>query len=319
MSANREFKASFFNFLFSDTEVLRELYSALEGISLPPDIPVTINTLENILSGGRVNDISFEIGGRLVVLIEHQSTINPNMALRLLMYIARLYERLIGGRRSVYASQRIALPRPEFFLLYNGEDPCPDEQVYRLSDAFLDLSGIAVADSGVPSLELMVKVLNINQGRNEGIARGCKTLAGYQAFVAKAREYIRRGYGLENALKKTVLYCREHDILKETLEQHEKEVIGMLATEWNWEDALAVRFEEGMERGIEQGFDQGMERGIEQGMAEGMERGIEQGFDQGREEGIGDVARKLRAMGIPAEQISAATGLDIETIESLMG
>ena len=139
MKANRELKDSLFSFLFSDTEVLRELYSALEGVSLPDDIPITINTLRNILTRGRLNDISFEIGGKLVVLIEHQSTINLNMALRLLMYIARLYERLVGGR-DLYASKQIALPRPEFFVLYNGEAPCPDEQVYRLSDAFLDPS-----------------------------------------------------------------------------------------------------------------------------------------------------------------------------------
>ena len=88
MSANVKFKASLFTFLFSEPEVLRELYSALEGVSLPPDVPVTINTLEDVLFMDRVNDISFEIGGKLVVLIEHQSTINPNIALRLLMYIA---------------------------------------------------------------------------------------------------------------------------------------------------------------------------------------------------------------------------------------
>jgi hypothetical protein len=28
----------------------------------------------------RINDLSFEIGGKAVALIEHQSTINPNMA-----------------------------------------------------------------------------------------------------------------------------------------------------------------------------------------------------------------------------------------------
>ena len=43
-----------------------------------------------------INDISFEIGGKLVVLIEHQSTINPNMALRLLMYIGRVYEKILN-------------------------------------------------------------------------------------------------------------------------------------------------------------------------------------------------------------------------------
>jgi hypothetical protein len=43
----------------------------------------------------KVNDISFEIGGKLVVLIEHQSTINPNMPFRLLMYISRVYEKIM--------------------------------------------------------------------------------------------------------------------------------------------------------------------------------------------------------------------------------
>jgi len=294
MSANTKFKASLFTFLFSDTEVLRELYSALEGISLPPDIPVTINTLENVLFMGRVNDISFEIGGKLVVLIEHQSTINPNMALRLLMYIARLYERLIGDR-DLYATKQIALPRPEFFVLYNGEAPYPDEQVCRLSDAFLDPSEFTATGRDGPVLELVVKVLNINKGRNEGIAKGCKTLAGYQAFVAKAREYVKRGDGLEEALKKAVLYCREHDILKEFLKRHAREVINMLTTEWNLEDAKAVWFEEGMEMGTE--------RGMEQGMKQGME----------------EAARNALAKGLPIEIIHDITGLDIETIERLAG
>ena len=82
MNANTKYKDSVFSFLFSDPDVLRELYCALEDVSLPPDIPITINTLKDVLFMDRVNDISFEIGGKLVVLIEHQSTINPNMALR---------------------------------------------------------------------------------------------------------------------------------------------------------------------------------------------------------------------------------------------
>ena len=73
MSANARFKDSLFTFLFSEPDVLRDLYSALEGVSLPTDVPVTINTLEDVLFMGRVNDISFEIGGKLVVLIEHHA------------------------------------------------------------------------------------------------------------------------------------------------------------------------------------------------------------------------------------------------------
>ena len=76
MTINTKYKSSVFSLLFSDPDTLRELYCALEGIALPDDMPVTINTLNDALFMDRVNDISFEIGGKLVVLLEHQSTVN---------------------------------------------------------------------------------------------------------------------------------------------------------------------------------------------------------------------------------------------------
>jgi hypothetical protein len=95
---SRTYKDSVFSLLFSDPDALRELYGAIEGVSLGPSVPVKINTLEGALFMERINDISFEIAGKVVVLIEHQSTINPNMALRLLMYIARVYEKIIDNK-----------------------------------------------------------------------------------------------------------------------------------------------------------------------------------------------------------------------------
>ena len=124
--------------LFSDPDLLRELYCALDGVSLPKDVPVTINTLEDVLFMDFINDVSFEIDGKLVVLIEHQSTINPNMALRLLMYIGRVYEKIID-EKNVYSGKPLKIPRPEFFVLYNGVEPYPDEKIYRLSEAFEEL------------------------------------------------------------------------------------------------------------------------------------------------------------------------------------
>ena len=73
MGANAKYKDSVFSFLFSDPQVLKELYCALENVTLPPDTQVTINTLEDVLFMGKVNDISFEIDNKLVVLVEHQS------------------------------------------------------------------------------------------------------------------------------------------------------------------------------------------------------------------------------------------------------
>jgi len=270
--------------LFSDPALLRELYCALGGVSLPPDVPVSINTLENVLFMDFINDISFEIGGKLVVLIEHQSTINPNMALRLLMYVARVYEKITDGR-NIYSGKRLSIPRPEFFVLYNGTDPFPDEQVLRLSGAFEELKTLGLAEKDSPSLELVVKVININEGRNQTIADRCKKLAEYSAFVAKARAFEKELGSREEAIKSAIKYCQKHDILKEFLKLHAAEVLGMLFTEWKLEDAIAVAREEA--------------------------------WEDGRADEKLKIARNLLAKGSTPEFVREITGLDIDTIREL--
>jgi len=169
-------------------------------------VPVTINTLENVLFMELINDISFEIGGKLVVLIEHQSSVNQNMPLWLLMYI---------------------------------------------------------------------------EGRNDAIARRCRKLAEYSAFIAKAREFERELGDREEALKATINYCREHDILKEFLEKHATEVISMLITEWNTDEAKKVWYEEGGEEEREK------------------------------------IVKNALAKGYPLDTIHAIIGLDMETIRDI--
>jgi len=296
MDANTKYKDSVFSFLFSDPDLLRELYCALEGVDLPPDAPVIINTLQNVLFMGINNDISFEICGKLVVLIEHQSTINPNMALRLLMYIARVYEKIVGDR-NIYTSRLVPIPRPEFFVLYNGAAPFPDEQTFKLSDAFEKAGLIGLTEKEGAALELVVKAININEGRNEVLLKKCKTLAGYSAFVARMREFEKECGDRTEAMTRAVRYCRDHDILKEFFEQNAAEVMNMLITEWNLEDAQKVWYEDGVEDGIE--------------------RGIEKGIEKGREEGRESVARNALAKGLTPELICSITGLDMETIKSL--
>ena len=126
MGSNIRYKNSVFYLLFSHNDALRKLYSALKGLSLPPDVPVELNTLSDVLYMGQINDISFTIGNRLVIVIEHQSTINPNMPLRLLLYIARIYEKIVE-RRNLYKSSLEKIPTPEFIVLYNGTKPYPDQ------------------------------------------------------------------------------------------------------------------------------------------------------------------------------------------------
>ena len=143
----------------------------------------------------------------------------------------------------------------------------------------------------------MLKVININKGRNKEIAKRCKTLAEYSAFIEKVREFEKESKNREEAMKKAIIYCCEQDILKEFLEQNGTEVMNMLITEWKMEDALVVRYEEGLE--------------------DGLEKGMEKGREEGREEGKEEIARKALAEGVSFELIQSITGLDIEVIKSL--
>jgi hypothetical protein len=248
MPAKRKFKDSMFTSLFSDKERLLELYNAIEGTSYKDPSLISINTLEGILFPDRLNDISFTIGGKVVVLIEHQSSINENMPLRMLIYITKVYE-LIINPKAIYNEDLIKIPRPEFIVLYNGLEEYPKEKILNLSDAF-ERSG----REKNPALELSVRVLNINKGHNLKLEQKSKNLAGYSAFVAQVREFQSKGYSLKEALKKAVVYCINKDILKDYLKLHSSEVINMLYTEFKLRDAKAVWKAEAEAKGMKKVF-----------------------------------------------------------------
>jgi len=294
MDLNNSYKSSVFSFIFSNPDILRELYCALENVTLPKDTPVVINTLNEVMFMDRINDISFEIAGKLVVLIEHQSTVNPNMALRLLIYAARIYEKITDAKK-IYSEIKMKIPRPEFFVLYNGEAPFPDVKTEKLSDMFETTEGLNLPEKTVPALELVVKTFNINEGKNEAIIRKCKTLAHYSALIAKEREFGKEGYNRREAVKKAVYYCRNHDIMREFLEENASEVMNMLMTEWNWDDAKQVWQEEAHEKGHAEGREEGLQQGHEQGMQQGREEEREKVlalFEQGLS--LEEVKQRLR-------------------------
>ena len=201
------------------------------------------------------------------------------------MYIGRVYEKIIGDNKNIYRNKKLLIPRPEFFVLYNGSSMFPDKQILKLSESFEYVSSLGLNDKKPPALDLVVKIINISRGRNEEIIKRCKTLAGYSAFVGKVQEYEKEIQNREEAIRKAVKYCLEQNILKDFFTQNATEVINMLMTEWKWEDALAVRYEEGRE--------------------------------EGREEGLEITARNALAEGLPIESIKRITGLDIEAIKQL--
>ena len=89
-----------------------ELYNALSGSNYTPEIKIEINTLQGVLFLDAMNDISFTLDDKIVILIEHQSTICENVPLRLLSYIAKVYEKLTD-KKAVYRQKLVKIPRPE--------------------------------------------------------------------------------------------------------------------------------------------------------------------------------------------------------------
>jgi len=251
---NVRHKNSVFTLLFSDPDALRELYSAIGGVNLPLDIPIDINTLSNVLYMGKLNDVSFTIDNRLVVLIEHQSTINENMPIRLLIYISDVYKKIID-RKKLYQKKLEKIPKPEFIVLYNGNEPYPDHKELRLSEAFKKVEGLKAVTENLP-LELVVQVYNINLGHNSQILEKSKTLGGYSVFIDKINEYKKNNLSLEESMKTAIKYCVENDILRNFLEKHSSEVMNMIL-DWNWDDAIEAWQEEAREEGLADGLAKG--------------------------------------------------------------
>jgi hypothetical protein len=221
-NVNRNNKNSMFSSLFSNPDILRELYSAIEGIPISPDIPIEINTLSGVLFLKQINDISFLIDNRLVVLIEHQSTICENLPLRMLEYTGRIYEKIIDQEKK-YQKKLMKIPRPEFIVLYNGIEEYPDYSELKLSDAFMDVKGLKLKNIDKIPLDLTAQVYNINHGHNPEILKKCKTLDNYSIFVDKLQEYRKKGQKLEKSIKPVIEYCIKNDILKNFLQENGSE------------------------------------------------------------------------------------------------
>ena len=104
--------------IFKEKEDFLSLYNALNGTGYTDAAKLEITTLENAVYMSVQNDVSFVFLSELY-MIEHQSTINPNMPLRNLTYIAKVLSK-ITAKEDIYGSKQIKLPTPRFIVLYNG-------------------------------------------------------------------------------------------------------------------------------------------------------------------------------------------------------
>ncbi|MBQ5667865.1 MAG: hypothetical protein IIV42_01075, partial [Peptococcaceae bacterium] len=67
MTANREYKDSVFSMYLSNPQRLIDVYNAVADANYPPDTPVEINTLTDVLYKNQINDLSFVLDDQVVV------------------------------------------------------------------------------------------------------------------------------------------------------------------------------------------------------------------------------------------------------------
>ena len=271
------------------------LYNALHGTNLDAKTTeVQPVMLERVLYMKYYNDIAMLIDGKIVILIEHQSTINQNLPFRFLEYIARIYEK-ITTKDEKFGRKLVKLPVPEFYVFYNGKDDYPTESVMKLSDAFMQIDDYSKLKNQLENanypLEISVKVININVDKENQILKRCEALKEYSEFIEQVR------CNIENAVPEPFTTAIKEAIkkgfLSDYLNRKSTEVQNMLLAEYDYDTDIAVQ------------------------RREAREEGISIGLSQGAQQKAVETAKNALTMNLSIEQVATLTGLSVEEIEKL--
>ena len=286
----RNYKDSVFVDLFAHDITAKEnfisLYNALHGTNL--DVATTEIQpvmLEKVLYMKYYNDVAMLVDNKIVVMIEHQSTINENMPFRFLEYIARIYEKITKPKEK-FERKLVKIPVPEFYVFYNGKEDFPSESEMKLSDAFIKLD----ENKNFP-LEISVKVININVDKENPVLNRCEALKEYSEFMEQVK------FNIENKIPEALTVAIKQSIkqgfLSDYLSRKSTEVENMLLTEYDYDTDIAVQRQEAYEDGVEKGISQGSQQ-----------KAIE-------------TAKNMLKEGLSVEQISRCTSLTVDTIDKL--
>lgn len=268
MNDTREYKSDVFSMLLSEPEHALDVYNALNGSHHTDPNMVQIKKLEKGILLSVYNDASFLLDAYLN-LYEHQSSYNPNMPLRQLIYFVHLLLDMIKENKyNLYGTKRIAVPTPKFIVFYNGLEVRPEVEEMHLSDAY-------VRKEEQYQLDLHCTVYNINPGMNSNLMKLSKVLDGYTAFVEKVRKYDKMSFSLQDAVERSIDECIEEHILTEFFTEHRVEVTKQAMLDFTFERQLELTARDSRE----DGYEAGRQEGAEQFLVDLITTKLKQGLD----------------------------------------
>lgn len=264
---NHEYKDRLFSFIFGREENKHwtlSLYNAINhsNYTNPDDIQIT--TMDDVLYMSMKNDVSF-ILDNIMTIYEQQSTFNPNMPLRGLMYAGRLYSKYIREHDyNLYGSRLIPLPVPKLVTFYNGKLD-KNDMLLELRDAFQSNHPTKEVQADIA---VQVRMININYGKNKELMEACQPLKEYAWLVAEIRSNSEK-MAIEEAVKQALEEMPETFSIKNLLMNNRAEVTQMCITEYDEAKTMALFREEGKKEGLAEGKREGLVEGKREGLAEG--------------------------------------------------
>ena len=305
---NRQIKDTVFSDLFSSKKNLLALYRVFH----PEDKTATEDdvsnvTMKNILMRDLYNDLGFTVRGKLLLLVEAQSTWTVNVIFRLFLYLAETWGEYVKvTEQNIYGTKKITLPATEAYVIFTGDRKGKPETISLFEEFGVSLarnSSVSLArnsappernsanmESGQPSykvpadermIDLKAKVIF----SDENAAGQMDILQQYIAFSKEADKQFKEKGRTVQSLTAAIEICKQKDVLREYLQSREKEVVKIMTML----------------------FDQGYVNDIALKESEAI----------GEYNKAVSTAKNFLAMGFPVEQIAQGTGLSVEEVKSL--
>lgn len=241
---NTKHKDRLFRLLFGREDMkdnILSLYNALNDTCYSNTDDLEVRTLSDAVYIKMKNDVAFLIDSFLP-LWEQQSTFNPNMPLRGLMYFSDLFNAYITEKDlNIYGTKLIKIPTPQYVVFYNGHEGKPPIVKLKLSDSFMN----KLENS---DFEWTATMYNLNKGLNDELLLKCKPLSDYMTFVNYVSFY-KKNHTIKDATDMAVTRCIKENVLKDILLKNRAEVMSMVITEFNEEVFVKGILEEGLEKG----------------------------------------------------------------------
>lgn len=242
---NREYRSDLFSMLLSEKEYALDIYNAVNNSNYDNPNDIEIITMDHGVSLSMRNDASFVLD-MSANYYEHQSTYNPNMPLRHLIYFVEDIRRKVKNEnKNLFGKSIIKIPTPHFVVFYNGEEYRPEEEIQKLSASFCK-------ETDAPELEVICKVYNINPGNNKNLLEKTEVLRSYAYIVESVRNKVKT-MSLEDAIHTTINECISKDILSDFLSKNRSEVERVMKLDYTHEKLIELTREEALEEGFKNG------------------------------------------------------------------